>query len=35
MAQNIDKLYEDAIASGLLPGISLFAGDKNGKLFFF
>jgi hypothetical protein len=32
MAENIDKVYEDAVASGLLPGISVIAGDKDGKL---
>ncbi|KAI0842382.1 beta-lactamase/transpeptidase-like protein [Hypoxylon sp. FL0890] len=34
MAQKIDKLYEDAIASGLLPGVSLFAGDKDGNIIY-
>ncbi|KAI1655509.1 beta-lactamase/transpeptidase-like protein [Daldinia decipiens] len=31
MAQNIERLYEDAIASGLLPGVSVIAGDKYGN----
>ncbi|KAK8062986.1 hypothetical protein PG997_015083 [Apiospora hydei] len=31
MAHNIDKMYEEAVESGLLPGISLMAGDKNGN----
>lgn len=31
MEQNIDKIYKEAIASGLLPGVSLIAGDKDGK----
>lgn len=30
-AERIDKLYEDAVASGLLPGVSVIAGDKSGK----
>lgn len=34
MTQEIDKLYEDAIASGLLPGVSLFAGDKDGNILY-
>ncbi|KAI2618278.1 beta-lactamase/transpeptidase-like protein [Hypomontagnella submonticulosa] len=34
MAQKIDKIYEDAIASGLLPGVSAFAGDKDGKVLY-
>jgi hypothetical protein len=32
MAENIDKVYEDAVASGLLPGVAVIAGDKNGEL---
>jgi len=31
MAQKINKVYDDAVASGLLPGVSLFAGDKDGN----
>ncbi|KAI0376203.1 beta-lactamase/transpeptidase-like protein [Hypomontagnella monticulosa] len=34
MAQQIDKIYEDAIASGLLPGVSAFAGDRDGKILY-
>ncbi|KAI1136247.1 beta-lactamase/transpeptidase-like protein [Hypoxylon sp. FL0543] len=34
MTQNIDKVYEDAIATGLLPGVSLFAGDKDGNIIY-
>ena len=30
MTQKIDKVYEEAISSGLLPGASLQAGDKDG-----
>lgn len=30
MAQKIDKMYEEAVESGLLPGISVMAGDKSG-----
>ena len=29
--EKIDKVYEDALASGQLPGASVFAGDKNGR----
>ncbi|KAI1463909.1 beta-lactamase/transpeptidase-like protein [Daldinia caldariorum] len=32
MTQDIGKIYEDAITSGLLPGISVFAGDKEGNI---
>jgi hypothetical protein len=32
MTQSIDKTYEDAIASALLPGAALIAGDKDGQL---
>lgn len=28
---NIDKVYEDAVQSNLLPGVAVIAGDKNGK----
>jgi len=31
MSHNIDKIYEDAVASGLIPGAALIAGDKNGN----
>ncbi|KAI1077154.1 beta-lactamase/transpeptidase-like protein [Whalleya microplaca] len=34
MPLNIDRIYEEAIASGLLPGISLFAGDKSGNVLY-
>lgn len=30
MTQSVDKAYEDAMASGLIPGTSLLAGDKEG-----
>ncbi|KAK7755447.1 hypothetical protein SLS62_002675 [Diatrype stigma] len=32
MAQIINKVYEDAVSAQLLPGISVFAGDKNASL---
>ncbi|KAI1451934.1 beta-lactamase/transpeptidase-like protein [Annulohypoxylon moriforme] len=32
MTQNVDKIYQDVVQSGLLPGISLLAGDKNGNI---
>jgi hypothetical protein len=31
MADRIDKVYEDAVSSGLLPGVSVIAGDRDGK----
>ncbi|KAL7621648.1 hypothetical protein AAE478_008975 [Parahypoxylon ruwenzoriense] len=34
MAHNVDKVYQEAIESGLLPGVSLLAGDKNGKIIY-
>ncbi|KAK4156106.1 beta-lactamase/transpeptidase-like protein [Chaetomidium leptoderma] len=34
MAQKINKLYEDAVASGLLPGVSVIAGDKDGNVLY-
>ncbi|OTB02780.1 hypothetical protein M426DRAFT_322375 [Hypoxylon sp. CI-4A] len=34
MMQKIDEIYEEAIASGLLPGVSLFAGDKDGNIIY-
>ncbi|KAI0891669.1 beta-lactamase/transpeptidase-like protein [Annulohypoxylon nitens] len=34
MAQEIDNLYEEAVASGLLPGASLIAGDKDGNILY-
>ncbi|KAI1405554.1 beta-lactamase/transpeptidase-like protein [Hypoxylon fuscum] len=34
MSQSIDKAYEEAIASGLLPGVSLLAGDTDGNLLY-
>lgn len=30
----ITKIYDDAVTSGLLPGISVFAGDKDGNLLY-
>lgn len=33
MAQKIDGVYEDAVASGLLPGVSVIAGDKDGECY--
>ncbi len=33
MAHNIDKIYQEAVTSGLLPGVSVFAGDNNGRCF--
>ena len=30
MAQRIDKAYSEAVGSGLLPGLSVIAGDKEG-----
>ncbi|KAK0657921.1 beta-lactamase/transpeptidase-like protein [Cercophora newfieldiana] len=33
-SSKIDKVYEDAIASGLLPGVSVLAGDKDGKILY-
>lgn len=32
MTLNINRVYEEAIESGLLPGVSLLAGDKDGML---
>ncbi|KAI1098474.1 beta-lactamase/transpeptidase-like protein [Jackrogersella minutella] len=34
MSEKIDKIYQDAIASGILPGVSLFAGDKDGNVLY-
>ncbi|KAK8054745.1 hypothetical protein PG994_009812 [Apiospora phragmitis] len=34
MAHNIDKIYQEAVDSGLLPGISVMAGDKNGNIIY-
>ncbi|KAM7205111.1 Beta-lactamase/transpeptidase-like protein [Naviculisporaceae sp. PSN 640] len=34
MAESINKIYDDAVASGILPGISVFAGDKDGKIIY-
>lgn len=31
MAGKIDQVYDDAIASGLLPGVSVIAGGRDGK----
>lgn len=30
--QDVNKAYDDAVASGLLPGYSLTAADREGKL---
>lgn len=32
MTNRIDQVYENAVASKLLPGISLIAGNKEGKV---
>ncbi|KAI1496125.1 beta-lactamase/transpeptidase-like protein [Biscogniauxia marginata] len=34
MTHEIDQVYAQAVASGLLPGASLSAGDKDGKSFY-
>ncbi|CAG9943108.1 unnamed protein product [Clonostachys rosea f. rosea IK726] len=34
MSEEIEKIYDDVVASGLLPGVSVFAGDRSGKLLF-
>ncbi|KAI1408331.1 beta-lactamase/transpeptidase-like protein [Hypoxylon sp. FL1857] len=34
MAQTIEKIYGDAIASGLFPGVSLIAGDRDGNILY-
>ncbi|KXX75742.1 Acyltransferase LovD [Madurella mycetomatis] len=34
MAGKIDDVYEDAIASGMLPGVSVIAGDKDGNILY-
>lgn len=31
MAQKIDEMYEEAVESGLLPGLSVLGGDKEGS----
>lgn len=31
MTHQIDKIYEDALESGLIPGASVIAGDANGN----
>ncbi|KUI68725.1 Acyltransferase LovD [Cytospora mali] len=33
-AQKIDQLYKDAVETGLLPGVSVIAGDKNGNILY-
>ncbi|KAK3315881.1 beta-lactamase/transpeptidase-like protein [Apodospora peruviana] len=33
-AEKINRLYETAIAEGLLPGVSLMAGDRNGNILY-
>lgn len=32
MAHKIDEAYEKAVSSGLLPGVCVIAGDKNGEI---
>jgi len=32
MEKKIDEVYSDAVASGLLPGVSVIAGDRDGTL---
>ncbi|KJZ72358.1 hypothetical protein HIM_08284 [Hirsutella minnesotensis 3608] len=34
MAQKIDKVYQDAVVSGLLPGVSVFVGDRDGNIIY-
>ncbi|AEO71520.1 e63666cf-9922-41fa-8332-9fe65b354107 [Thermothielavioides terrestris] len=34
MAQKIEEVYQDAVVSGLLPGVSVMAGDKDGNLLY-
>ncbi|KAI1455610.1 beta-lactamase/transpeptidase-like protein [Annulohypoxylon moriforme] len=34
MTQEIDNIYKEAVVSGLLPGVSLLAGDKDGKILY-
>ncbi|KAI0475082.1 beta-lactamase/transpeptidase-like protein [Xylariaceae sp. FL0804] len=34
MAENIDKIYEEAVSSGLLPGVSLLASDRDGNILY-
>ncbi|KAI1206194.1 beta-lactamase/transpeptidase-like protein [Annulohypoxylon truncatum] len=34
MTESVDKVYQDAVQSGLLPGISLLAGDKDGNIIY-
>ncbi|KAI0601369.1 beta-lactamase/transpeptidase-like protein [Biscogniauxia sp. FL1348] len=34
MAQKVDTLYEEAVASGLLPGVSVIAGDRDGNILY-
>jgi hypothetical protein len=31
MSEEIEKIYDDVVASGLLPGVSVFAGDRSGR----
>ncbi|KAK4222686.1 beta-lactamase/transpeptidase-like protein [Podospora fimiseda] len=33
-AERIDKIYEDAVASGLIPGVSVIAGDRDGNILY-
>jgi hypothetical protein len=32
MEKNIDEVYSGAVASGLLPGVSVIVGDRDGTL---
>ncbi|KAK7998974.1 hypothetical protein PG991_014649 [Apiospora marii] len=34
MTQTTDKMYQEAVESGLLPGISVMAGDKSGNIIY-
>ncbi|GAW10789.1 hypothetical protein ANO14919_001240 [Xylariales sp. No.14919] len=34
MNQKVDQIYEEAVASGLLPGISVIAGDHDGNVLY-
>ncbi|OTA99411.1 hypothetical protein M426DRAFT_76366 [Hypoxylon sp. CI-4A] len=34
MSQSINKAYEEANTSGLLPGVSLLAGDRDGNILY-
>lgn len=32
MSEEIEKIYDDLVAAGLLPGVTVFAGDRSGRL---